>query len=140
MPCIACLPGRAFAGIDTQGLDWTLITPRSTQLKYLGLCTLPLGSTHTHMYLEHNPRCPVQSRHHSCAALPLDSAAREIGGQENFFWSQSTESLKDVSDMEFRNDFFTSYSRFKSLFQIVSGSVSVSIVGRYSFNRTQTGF
>jgi len=50
----------------------------------------------------------------------------EIAGQRNFFWSFSTVSIKDVSDVDFEDDFFTSYSRFQALFNLVSPCQSLA--------------
>ncbi|KAF5830738.1 hypothetical protein DUNSADRAFT_14099 [Dunaliella salina] len=48
-------------------------------------------------------------------------AAIEIAGQENFFWSASTEEVRDVSTTPFEDDFFQAYSEFKSVFNLPLG-------------------
>jgi len=43
------------------------------------------------------------------------AAAKEINGEEEFFWSASTSSIIDVADQEFKGDFFQAYSNFQAI-------------------------
>eukprot|EP00983_Pelagomonas_calceolata_P109213 1159535-Pelagomonas_calceolata.AAC.6 len=56
--------------------------------------------------------------HNECIASV--TAAMEIAGQENFFWSASTESLEDVSARAFEDDFYQAYSELKEVLYLVS--------------------
>jgi len=49
-------------------------------------------------------------------------AAIEIAGQENFFWSASTESLEDVSARAFEDDFYQAYSELKEVLYLALGT------------------
>uniref|UniRef100_A0A7S3QU01 Transferrin-like domain-containing protein n=1 Tax=Dunaliella tertiolecta TaxID=3047 RepID=A0A7S3QU01_DUNTE len=49
-------------------------------------------------------------------------AAMEIAGQENFFWSASTESLEDVSARAFEDDFYQAYSELKEVLYLALGT------------------
>eukprot|EP00967_Tisochrysis_lutea_P041289 scaffold49619_cov17-Tisochrysis_lutea.AAC.1 len=54
----------------------------------------------------------------TAALLRLGSlllAAKEINGEEEFFWSASTSSIIDVADQEFKGDFFQAYSNFQAI-------------------------
>lgn len=52
------------------------------------------------------------------------TAAKEIAGQENFFWSASTVSLKNVltSGDDFKTTFFKAYNQSETLFGLVGGA------------------
>ncbi|KAF5834924.1 hypothetical protein DUNSADRAFT_8150 [Dunaliella salina] len=43
------------------------------------------------------------------------AAAKEINGEEEFFWSASTSSIIDVADQEFKGEFFQAYSNFQAI-------------------------
>uniref|UniRef100_A0A7S3QTH3 Transferrin-like domain-containing protein n=1 Tax=Dunaliella tertiolecta TaxID=3047 RepID=A0A7S3QTH3_DUNTE len=69
-------------------------------------------------------------------------AAIEIAGQENFFWSASTDEVRDVSSQAFEDDFFQAYSEFKSVFNLpqggspdAKGSVDVEYTISFANNR-----
>nr|AAB36531.1 Ttf-1 [Dunaliella salina] len=69
-------------------------------------------------------------------------AAIEIAGQENFFWSASTDEVRDVSSQPFEDDFFQAYSEFKSVFNLpqggspdAKGSVDVEYTISFANNR-----
>jgi hypothetical protein len=55
-------------------------------------------------------------------------AAQEIGGQNNFFWSASTESVLDVTSQDFKNDFFKAYDGFEKIFGLVGDCACTTIV------------
>lgn len=60
------------------------------------------------------------------AYVHLLCAAIEIAGQENFFWSASTEEVRDVSETPFEDNFFQAYSEFKSVFNLVGFVLELS--------------